>query len=94
MTQQSTQPAAPAAPAATAPPAAPARPATAAAPPAGQQPAEPLPRDVGGIILDVIGVAAAVALVVIIADVWTGGKLSGWWRDRRGTRAAGPVPEQ
>lgn len=91
MTQQTAQaPAAPAAagsvpgsqPAATAP-------ATAAGAPQGDVQA---PRDIAGIALDVAGVLAAAVLVVIIIDVWTEGKLSGWWRNRRAPRA--PVPQE
>ena len=83
------------APAGTPAPAAPAQPAaTGQAPPAGQ-PADgdELPRDWAGIALDVAGCAAAAILLVIIADVWTEGKLSGWWRARRAAQHA-PAPQE
>lgn len=67
--------------------------APAGTPPAGQQQTDELPpRDWAGIALDVAGVAAAAVLVVIIIDVWTEGKLSGWWRARRAARGT-PAPE-
>ena len=87
MTGQSTQtnPGAPAAPPAS----------SSSAPPAPGQQAPDFPqRDVGGLVLDIAGVLAAGVLVVIIVDVWTEGKLSGWWRNRRAGVVSAPDPSQ
>lgn len=66
----------------TQPAAPPAAAAAAAAPPAEGDQAEGTPRDWGR-VLDVAGVAAAAVLVVIVADIWTDGRVISRWLQRR-----------
>jgi hypothetical protein len=49
-------------------------------------------KDGGGLagrVLDIAGIAAAALLAVIIADIWSGGKISAWARRLTGCSGCG-----